>query len=41
MAATAELKKIKLNITAVYTASQTRKILNVIDKKSKSVTRVM
>ena len=30
-------KKIKLNITAVYTASQTRKILNVIDKKTKVI----
>ena len=28
-------KKIKLNITAVYTAKQTKKILNCINKKSK------
>ena len=29
--------KIKLNITAVYTANQTRKILNNIDKKTKVI----
>ena len=29
--------KIKLNITAVYTASQTKKILNNIDKKTKVI----
>tara|TARA_B100001115_G_scaffold50206_1_gene37126 strand:+ start:242 stop:889 length:648 start_codon:yes stop_codon:yes gene_type:complete len=30
-------KKIKLNITAVYTAVQTKKILSVIDKKTKVI----
>ena len=30
-------KKIKLNITAVYSAAQTKKILNVIDKKTKVI----
>ena len=30
-------KKIKLNITAVYSAVQTKKILNVIDKKTKVI----
>tara|TARA_B100001093_G_scaffold473243_1_gene496990 strand:- start:26 stop:724 length:699 start_codon:yes stop_codon:yes gene_type:complete len=30
-------KKIKLNITAVYTAKQTRKILKVINKKTKVI----
>ncbi len=30
-------KKIKLNITAVYTAKQTKKILNSIDKKTKVI----
>ena len=30
-------KKIKLNITAVYTAKQVRKILNLIDKKTKVI----
>ena len=30
-------KKIKLNITAVYTAKQTRKILEVINKKTKVI----
>ena len=30
-------RKIKLNITAVYTAKQTAKILNVINKKSKVI----
>ena len=30
-------KKIKLNITAVYTAKQTKKILNCINKKSKVI----
>tara|TARA_B100000767_G_scaffold272969_1_gene301913 strand:- start:556 stop:1254 length:699 start_codon:yes stop_codon:yes gene_type:complete len=30
-------KKIKLNITAVYTASQTKKILKLINKKSKVI----
>ena len=30
-------KKIKLNITAVYTASQTKKILKVINKKTKVI----
>ncbi len=30
-------KNIKLNITAVYTAKQTRKILNVINKKTKVI----
>ena len=30
-------QKIKLNITAVYTAMQTQKILNIIDKKTKVI----
>ena len=30
-------KKIKLNITAVYSAAQTKKILNVIDKKTRVI----
>ena len=30
-------KKIKLNITAVYTSKQTRKILNNLDKKTKAI----
>ena len=30
-------RKIKLNITAVYTAKQVRKILNLIDKKTKVI----
>ena len=30
-------KKIKLNITAVYTAKQTKKILNLINKKTKVI----
>ena len=30
-------KKIKLNITAVYNSNQTKKILNVIDKKTKVI----
>ena len=30
-------KNIKLNITAVYNASQTKKILNIINKKSKII----
>ena len=30
-------KKIKLNITAVYNSEQTKKILNVIDKKTKVI----
>ena len=30
-------KKIKLNITAVYSAVQTKKILNIIDKKTKVI----
>jgi len=30
-------KKIKLNITAVYTANQTKKILNVINKKTEVI----
>ncbi len=30
-------KNIKLNITAVYTAKQTKKILNLIDKKTKVI----
>ena len=30
-------KNIKLNITAVYTASQTKKILKIINKKTKLI----
>ena len=30
-------KNIKLNITAVYTAKQTKKILNLINKKTKVI----
>jgi len=34
-------KKIKLNITAVYTAYQTKKILKKIDKKTKVIINIV